>query len=169
MAMYTNEELNEVRSKSDIVDLIGGYIPLTKKGKNYFGVCPFHDDHNPSMSVSPEKQIYRCFVCGASGNVFSFVQDYENISFPEAVELLANKNGISLNKKTDTNYKKKTNKFVDTYSLANKFYINNLFTENGKDAISYLKKRGITKELIEEFQIGLSPNNSKKLTSFLAL
>ena len=81
-----NNTLNEIRNNLDIVDIISSYLPLTSKGKNYFGVCPFHDDHSPSMSVSKEKQIYTCFSCGATGNVFKFIQDYENISFLEAVK-----------------------------------------------------------------------------------
>jgi DNA primase len=85
MAYISNEVMNEIRNKTDIVDVISKYVNLTKKGKNYFGVCPFHDDHSPSMSVSPEKQIYTCFSCGASGNVFTFVADFEKISFTEAV------------------------------------------------------------------------------------
>ena len=92
-----NEELlQEIRSKSDIVETIRSYIPVIKKGKSYACVCPFHDDHNPSMSISVDKQIYKCFVCGAGGNVFSFVKDYEKISFNEAVSRLADKVGIKL-------------------------------------------------------------------------
>ena len=81
--------LNEIRNNRDIVDVISGYLPLTSKGKKYVGVCPFHDDHSPSMSVSKEKQIYTCFSCGATGNVFKFIQDYENISFLQAVKKCA--------------------------------------------------------------------------------
>ena len=88
--------INEIRSKVDIVDIISSYLPLTQKGKNFFGVCPFHDDTNPSMSVSREKQIYRCFSCGASGNVFNFIMEYEHISFKEALLVLSNKTGIEI-------------------------------------------------------------------------
>ena len=109
MENTNNNIFAEVRSKLDIVDVISEYIPLVQKGKNYFGVCPFHDDTNPSMSVSREKQIYRCFSCGASGNVFTFVQEYEHISFKEALEQLARKAGVelknvSLQKKNDKNF-----------------------------------------------------------------
>ena len=76
-----NDKITELRNKLNIVDVISSYIPLTKKGRNYFGLCPFHDDHTPSLSVSSEKQIYKCFVCGESGNVFNFVMNYEHISF----------------------------------------------------------------------------------------
>ena len=83
--LEANNVISDIRRRLDIVDVIQGYIPLVQKGKNFFGVCPFHDDTNPSMSVSREKQIYRCFSCGASGNVITFVQDYEHISFKEAL------------------------------------------------------------------------------------
>ena len=86
-----NSTLSEIRNNLDIVEVISNYLPLTNKGKNYFGVCPFHDDHSPSMSVSREKQIYTCFSCGATGSVFKFVQDYENISFLEAVQNMVKK------------------------------------------------------------------------------
>ena len=94
--MNNQNIINEIRSKIDIVDLISEYVPLSQKGKNYFGVCPFHNDTNPSMSVSREKQIYKCFSCGASGNIFTFVSEYENISFKEALNLLANKIGYKI-------------------------------------------------------------------------
>ena len=95
MAYISNEVMNEIRNKTDIVDVISKYVNLTKKGKNYFGVCPFHDDHSPSMSISVSKQIYKCFSCGAAGNVFTFVQNYENVSFIEAVKIVADKIGFS--------------------------------------------------------------------------
>ena len=81
-----NNVINEIRNSVDIIDVVTSYIPLTARGKNYFGVCPFHDDHSPSMSVSKDKQIYTCFSCGATGNVIKFIQDYENISFIDAVK-----------------------------------------------------------------------------------
>ena len=105
MAYINEQELNELRSNVDIVDVISSYIPLTLKGKNFFGVCPFHQDHSPSMSVSKEKQIYKCFSCGATGNVFTFVENYENVSFYEAVDIEAKKAGFTLSTKIET-YKK---------------------------------------------------------------
>ena len=95
MAKITNDIINEIRSKTDIVDVVSKYVNLVKKGKNYFGICPFHDDNHPSMSVSYEKQIYTCFSCGATGNVFTFVSEYEHISFIEAVILLGEKLGYN--------------------------------------------------------------------------
>lgn len=154
MSYISNEVMNEIRNKTDIVDVISKYVNLTKKGKNYFGVCPFHDDHSPSMSVSPDKQIYTCFSCGASGNVFTFVADFEKISFLQAVRLLGEKAGINVG--SDVSYSEKKDEYFDVYSLANKFYQNSLFTNLGKNAIEYLERRNIDKDTIKKFGIGLS-------------
>ena len=97
MNMLSQEKIAEIRNSVNSVDVISSYIPLTPKGKNYFGVCPFHDDTNPSMSVSPSRQIYKCFSCGATGTVFKFIMDYENISFMEAVKKVADLGGIAVN------------------------------------------------------------------------
>jgi len=163
MAGLSNDELSKIRNSVNIVDVISNYINLEKKGKNYFGICPFHDDHTPSMSVSEEKQIYTCFVCGMSGNVFSFVKDYENITFMEAVKRIADLNGISLSQKI--NVEKKYDKEYKAYDLAVKFYKNNLKSSLGTNALKYLYDRGITDEIINEFDIGvsLSDNNLSKL------
>ncbi|MBR2712746.1 MAG: DNA primase [Bacilli bacterium] len=167
MSKPSNEEIFDIQRKVNIVDVIRDYIPLTKKGKNYFGICPFHDDHNPSMSVSPEKQMYKCFVCGAAGNVFNFVKDYKNINFYEAVKEVADKVGISIDigsykPKEDIKFKDQ----YDIYDLSNKFYQNNLNTPLGKIARSYLANRNIDDDIIKTFQIGLSFSDNK-LTSLL--
>lgn len=154
MAYISNEVINEIRNKTDIVDVVSRYVNLTKTGKNYIGVCPFHDDHSPSMSVSPEKQIYTCFSCGASGNVFTFVSDFEKISFAEAVRLLGEKVGISISGDVKVNTKK--DDYYEIYDLANKFYQNSLNSSLGKNAIEYLENRSIDKETIKKFGIGLS-------------
>ena len=120
----TNELINEIRNKVDIVDIVSNYVPLTQRGKNYFGVCPFHDDHSPSMSVSKEKQIYTCFSCGATGNVFTFVSEYEHINFYEAVKLLGNKVGYNLG--ITTINKNNNDNSLEIYDSACKFYQNNL-------------------------------------------
>ena len=161
MAFIATEELAQIRSHISIVDLISSYIPLTQKGKNYFGVCPFHEDHSPSMSVSEEKQIYKCFSCGATGNVFTFVENYLNISFGEAVSIVAEKAGMSI---SNTFIKKQEVKFQEEYNLmdfALKFYQNNLNTEAGKKAILYLKERGLDEKTIEDFKIGLSLDQNR--------
>ena len=160
----TNEMINEIRNKIDIVDVVSNYVPLTQRGKNYFGVCPFHDDHSPSMSVSKEKQIYTCFSCGATGNVFTFVSEYEHINFYEAVKILGNKVGYNLgNAKTN---KSTEDKSLEIYDLACKFYQNNLNTALGKNAYEYLEQRKIDKDTIKKFKIGLSISKTS-LTDYL--
>ena len=94
MAYYSDELIEEIRSGNDIVDVISGYVRLTKKGSTYFGLCPFHNEKTPSFSVSPNKQMYYCFGCGAGGNVITFLMEYENYTFPEALEVLANRIGL---------------------------------------------------------------------------
>lgn len=156
MTFIAQNEINHIRSNASIVDIVSSYIPLTQKGKNYFGICPFHEDHSPSMSVSSEKQIYKCFSCGATGNVFTFIENYLNVSFAEAVEIVANKVGIPLHKSLSV---KKENKYKEEYDLMDlvcKFYQNNLNTQEGEQAIEYLKKRGLLEETIKDFEIGLS-------------
>lgn len=158
--------INEVRFKNDIVEVISSYLPLTKKGKNYFGVCPFHADTNPSMSVSREKQIYKCFSCGASGNVFNFVMDYEQVDFKEALSILAKRAGITIGNFKPTK-EKKYEKYYKMYDLAVKFYQNNLNSEEGVKAKEYLASRKIDEDLIKRFKIGLSLRKKDTLTKIL--
>lgn len=163
----TESEIKEIRNSVDIVDVISEYIPLTAKGKNFFGVCPFHADHSPSMSVSREKQIYTCFSCGASGNVITFLMNYENISFAEALRKLADKSGITISigkKKQKIN---KNKELYDIYEMSQKIYQNNLNSEAGIKAKEYLKNRDITNEIIKAFGIGLSIKDSKLITNML--
>ncbi len=162
MAFISKELIDEVKSKNDIVDVIGSYINLNDKNK---ALCPFHDDHSPSFSVHPDKQIYKCFSCGESGNVITFVEKFLGITFQEAIKILADRAGI----KIDINVPKKTNKFDKYYEITdtvNKYYKNNLFSNNGQKALKYLSDRAVDKQLINEFNIGLSTNN--KLHEILA-
>ena len=169
MSKPSYEEILDIKRKINISDIIRDYVPLIQRGKNYFGVCPFHDDHNPSMSVSNEKQMYKCFVCGEAGDVFNFVKEYEKISYYEAVKKVAEKAGINVN--IDTNFKPKTNNIFsrqyEIYDISNKFYQNNLNTTLGKTARAYLKERQISDEMIKHFQIGLSLNDNN-LTKLLS-
>ena len=164
--ILNNELINEIRKSVNIVDVISSYMPLTKKGKNYFGVCPFHDDHSPSMSVAEDKQIYKCFSCGESGNVFTFLEKYENISFLEAVKKCADLSGIEFNygKSTQKNYNQD---LYDIYKFASKLYQNNLHSKEGKEARDYLKNRKLDDNIIKEFEIGLSLNQASILTDAL--
>ncbi len=162
MTKISYEEILSIQRKVNIVDIIRDYVPLIQRGKNYFGVCPFHDDHSPSMSVSPEKQMYRCFVCGESGNVFNFVMEYEKVSYFEAVKIVADKIGINIDigniSKKDSI---KSSPLYDIYDISCKVYQNNLNTSFGKKAREYLKKRKINDEIIKEFKIGLSTSNTE--------
>ncbi len=159
----------QIRQKVDIVDIIGERIPLEKKGKNYFGVCPFHDDRSPSLCVSPEKQIYTCFSCHATGSVFTFLTNYENITFAEALQYLGEKVGVDTKNIHIKKQNPKYQQYYDLYDLTVKYYQNNLSTKLGETARSYLEKRGITEEIIKEFQIGLSLRGIDDLTKLLIL
>ena len=153
----------DIKSKVNIVDVISEYLPVEQKGKNYFAICPFHDDHNPSMSISPEKQIYTCFVCGASGNVFNFVANYEKVSFVSAVKKVAQKAGINLDINVKEAYKPqdtKYDKYYKMFDITNKYYQNNIKSVYGKKAIEYLHNRKIDDDIINEFEIGLSMNDN---------
>lgn len=168
MAFLSNDEINNIRARANIVDIVASYIPLTQRGRNYICVCPFHDDHSPSMSVSAEKQIYKCFACGATGNVFTFVAEYENVSFIEAVGIVAQKSGIDIDvgdfkQETVTKYKEE----YKIMELANKFYQNNLKTKAGEDALKYLTARGISEDVIKNAGIGLSLDDNDSLLNLL--
>ena len=147
--MNNQNTINEIRSKIDIVELISEYVPLTKKGKSYWGKCPFHNDNNPSMSVDPNYQTYRCWSCHNSGNVFNFYEQIENISFPEALKRLGDRVGVSI-----SGYKKENNsrysKYYEIYDITSKYYQLMINTEKGKDAKAYLEKRGIDSDTIKE-------------------
>ncbi len=151
-----NDIINEIRRKVDIVDIIGERIPLITKGKNYFCVCPFHDDSNPSMSVSREKQIYTCFSCHATGNVYTFLENYEHWSFKETLKYLGDLVGIDVGIKNNEHKNSKYDKLYEAYVLALKYYQNNLASPLGREARKYLNDRKITDAMIKEFSIGLS-------------
>ena len=162
MAFVSKEIIDEVKSKNDIVDVISSYINLNEKNK---ALCPFHDDHTPSFSVHREKQIYKCFSCGESGNVITFVQKINGISFEEAVKMLADRAGIKLNIKTPKKIDARYEKLFEINDTVNKYFKNNLISSDGKEALKYLADRSIDKDIINEFSIGLATSN--KLTQVL--
>ena len=162
MAFVSKEVIDEIKSRNDIVDVIGSYISLNEK---YKALCPFHDDHTPSFSVHKDKQIYKCFSCGESGNVITFVQKINGVSFEEALKILADRVGIKLDVKTPRKTNLKYEKYYEINSTVNKYFKNNLVSSDGKGALKYLEDRGINKDLINEFNIGLATNN--KLYSIL--
>ena len=167
MAYISEEELNNIRSNADIVDVISDYLDLKQRGRNYVAVCPFHDDHSPSLVVSRERQMFTCFTCKTSGNVFSFVMKYENVSFPEAVQTVAKKIGYTL-KGDFSNFKEsKYKKEYEIMDFVTKYYTNNINTTSGINALKYLENRGITKDIIKEFNIGLALDKRDDLYNIL--
>ena len=157
----TQDVIDDIRNNANIVDVIGHYIPLVKKGKSYSALCPFHDDHDPSLSISEDKQIYKCFVCGNGGNVFTFVSNYNKVSFPEAVKEVADLIGKPIEIDTPV---RKVSKFQPYYDLLNSMiaYGNYLLSASkmGQDALKYLYERGIDDEVIKYFQIGYNPEKN---------
>ncbi|MCM3122444.1 MULTISPECIES: DNA primase [unclassified Mesobacillus] len=154
------EKVNEIRQAVEIVDVIGDYVQLKKQGRNYFGLCPFHGENSPSFSVSPDKQIYHCFGCGAGGNVFSFLMDIDGLSFQEAAVKLAELANIELKLEGTTASRNPqlpegSKQMIDAHELLRKFYHHLLVnTKEGQDALEYLLNRGFTEESIDRFQIG---------------
>ena len=165
--MDNSQVINEIRQKIDIVEVISDYIPLIQKGRNYFGICPFHDDNHPSMSVSREKQIYKCFSCGASGNVFNFLMDYEHITFAEALRMMSEKTGVKLNNITVKKDTTKYDEMYKIYDIALKYFQNNIKTKQGNEAIKYLSNRKIDDNIIKEFEIGLALDTNNDLLNVL--
>ena len=162
MARLSEDKINEIRSRSDIVEIVSKYIPLTKKGKNFVGNCPFHNDHDPSLTVSQDKQIYKCFACGAGGNVFNFVSAYENISFVESVVEVAKHSNIQISDIEIETYQQNP-KFVSYYKINQAFidYTSYILKSSVNNTIvDYLHKRGINDDLIKIFQIGYNPNDN---------
>ena len=168
---YPEEVIEEVRTRNDIVDIISGYVKLQKKGSNYFGLCPFHHEKSPSFSVSQSKQMYHCFGCGVSGNVFTFVMEYENYTFREAVELLADRSGVKLPK---MEYSKEAKAQADLRAAlleinkmaANYFYYQ-LKQPQGQQGCQDLMGRGLTEQTIRRFGLGYSNKTSNDLYQFL--
>ena len=158
----TDEVINDIRNSANIVEVIGHYIPLEKKGKSYRAICPFHDDHDPSLSISEDKQIYKCFVCNNGGNVFTFVSNFKKISFPEAVSEVATIIGKPI---TIDLAPKKVSKYQHYYDLLEAMisYCTYLLSASklGQDALTYLDDRGLNTNIINYFNIGLNPENNK--------
>lgn len=169
------DKINEIRQAVDIVDLISDYVQLKKQGRNYMGLCPFHGENTPSFSVSPDKQIYHCFGCGAGGNVFSFIMELDSLTFPEAAIKLAEKANIALDisssqvaSTTETSFSKELKQMIEAHELIRKFYHHLLVnTKDGQHALEYLLDRGFTLESIEKFQIGYALNSWEFVYKFL--
>ena len=156
---YSDELIDEIRNKNDIVDIISQYVTLKRSGRNFFGLCPFHKEKSPSFSVSPDKQIFHCFGCGVGGNVFHFIQKIENINFLEALEQLANNAGIdlpSLDSDVDNKLLELKSKVYKINEFAAKFYHERLYKTEAKEAQEYIKKRKLDNRTLKNFYIGYS-------------
>lgn len=169
-AFIPEEKVAEVREKTDIVEVINDYVQLKKQGKHYLGLCPFHGENTPSFSVSPERQLYHCFGCGAGGNAITFLMEHDGLTFVEAIQSLAVKTGTELPELEDQypGEREQHQAKKDAHQMAAKFYHHLLMnTEQGKEAYDYLTARGISEEIIEEFQLGYAPERNNMLVQLL--
>ena len=168
---YSDDIIEEVRMKNDIVDVISQYVKLTRKGSSYFGLCPFHNEKTPSFSVTPSKQMYYCFGCGAGGNVYNFIMEYENYSFGEALSHLAGRAGVELPKiEYSREAKEKAEQraaLLEINKLAAQYFYYQLRRESGKTAHGYLLGRGLSEETIRKFGLGYSDKYSDDLYKYL--
>lgn len=164
MVRYSDELIDDIKSKNDIIDIISQYVILKRSGRNFFGLCPFHKEKSPSFSVSPDKQIFHCFGCNVGGDVFRFVSKIENVGFPEAVEILAERAGIevpSYNSEGDSETAKLKSKVYEINQIAAEFYHENLYKPTAKKAQEYVKKRKLDNATLKNFLIGYSGTNNE--------
>lgn len=171
MPFYSDELVEEVRARNDIVDVVGGYVRLQKKGNTYFGLCPFHNEKTGSFSVSPNKQMYYCFGCGAGGNVFTFLMQYENFTFGEAMQTLADRAGVDLPKQEMSEAQKKEadrrTRLLEINKEAAKYFYTLLRSPRGERALEYFKKRELSEETMQKFGLGYSDQYSDDLYRYL--
>ncbi len=169
--LYSDELVEEIRSKNDIVSVIGSYIRLQKKGSNHMGLCPFHNEKTPSFSVSASKQMYHCFGCGVGGNVFTFIMEYENYSFIEALKYLAERAGVALPEQEYSEEAKRQSdlkgRLLEVNKQAAKYFYYQLISPRGQAAHEYLINRGLTEETIKQFGLGYSNKFSDDLYKYL--
>lgn len=159
MVRYSEELIDEIRNANDIIDVISQYVTLKRSGRNFFGLCPFHKEKSPSFSVSPDKQIFHCFGCGAGGNVFHFISKIEGLDFKDTVEFLADRSGITLptiDTVEDTKRQQLRAKVFEINEEAAKFYHENLYKPTSKEAQEYIKKRKLDNKTLKTFLIGYS-------------
>ena len=167
MVRYSDELIDEIRNRNDIVDVISQYVVLKRSGRNFFGLCPFHKEKSPSFSVSPDKQIFHCFGCGVGGNVFHFVSKIENLSFRETIEMLAEKSGVelpTLEGQEDTKLLQLKSKVYEINKITAEFYHENLYKPTAKPAQEYVKKRKLDNNTLKNFLIGYSGNYNELYT-----
>ena len=139
MSKINQEDIDRIRDLADIVDVVSQFVDLKNRGNNFFGLCPFHNEKTPSFSVAPSKQIYHCFGCGKGGNVFSFIMDYQKISFPESIKILADKYNVNLEIDKKNIVPKIYSSIYDLHDIAENLYKNNLFSNKGTSVLNHLK------------------------------
>ena len=154
MVRIPEDIVERVRDISDIHDIVSQYVDLKQRGANYFGLCPFHGEKTPSFSISPAKQIYHCFGCGTGGNVFSFLMEYQKITFPEAIKTLAERYNIAIKLENDKGSSELFSSLYELHDIAVTLFQNNLFSANGENALKYLIARGLNEDIIKQFKIG---------------
>ena len=164
MARVSEETIERIRNAADIYDIVAQYVDLKKRGRNYFGLCPFHSEKTPSFSVAPDKQIYHCFGCGAGGNVFSFIIEHQKISFIEAVQQLGHKYGIHVENKSGP-ANKIFSSLYEVHDIAVKLYHDTLFSEKGKSALEYLHNRGLKNDILKKYHVGFAPDSWDALSN----
>ena len=167
MTKIPQETIDSVRGSADIVDIVSQEVDLRLRGANYFGLCPFHDEKTPSFSVAPAKQIYHCFGCGNGGNVFSFLMEYQKVTFPEAVIILAERYNIPIEYEQGQESSAIFSSLYELHEKAAKLYTNNLYSSQGEQALNYLLERNLTKDILKQFRVGFSIDSWNQLNSHL--
>ncbi len=165
MARIPEETIERIRNTADIYDVVAQYVDLKKKGRNYFGLCPFHSEKTPSFSVAPDKQIYHCFGCGAGGNVFSFIVEHEKVTFVEAVQQLGEKYGIQVQYESGSASTEFFSSLYQAHHVAAELYHNTLYFDRGKAALQYLHDRGLNDDVLKMYQIGFAPDSWDTLSN----
>ena len=168
MTKIPQDIIDQVRDTAEIFEVISRDVKLKKRGTNYFGLCPFHNEKTASFSVAPSKQIYHCFGCGSGGNVFSFLMEYQKVSFPEAVKLLADQYNIPIKLDKKSGGSELFSTLYDIHEKATQLYQNNLFNDNGRKALNYLKERGLTNDNIKQFKLGFASDNWDQLVKLIS-
>ena len=163
MSQIPQDIIDRVRDSADIVDVVSQYVDLKQRGPNYFGLCPFHNEKTPSFSVASAKQIYYCFGCNSGGNVFSFLMDYQQIPFPDAVKALAERYNIPISIERSEGDSELYSSLYKLHDIAMNLYQDNLFSSSGKNALNYLKDRGLNEDIIKQFKVGFAEDGWDQL------
>ena len=167
MARIPQETVDRVRDTADIIDVVSQVVDLRRRGANFFGLCPFHDEKTPSFSVAPAKQIYHCFGCSNGGNVFSFLMEYQKLTFPEAVKTLADRYNIPIEYERGRDDSTTYSNLYEIHEQATKLYMDNLYSPRGEQALNYLKERGLSEDILKQFRIGFAIDSWDQLNNYV--